>query len=277
MLARYLLAWLILSSTISYVWPDLWTHEPDLFDPFKATTTGMISCLIGITMFAIGMMLPRDEVRQVIRRWPFVLGGTVVQYATMPLLAFTIGTLLNIRGDAFLGLVVVGCVPGAMASNVLTMNARGNISYSVSLTTMATLLSPVAVPLLLGMALATDKSVSLSMSEVSLKLCLTVVGPVVAGHLLIQAFPSWKSQTRRRGALVANLAILWIIAVVVGKHRERIDQVHLQLLLALILINVCSKHRGTWRRSFAKAHAPARGTFLEPIPNVHRRWKHRLR
>mgnify|MGYP002527554365 CR=1 FL=1 len=86
-------------------------------------------------MFAIGMMLPRDEVRQVSRRWPVVLGGTVIQFATMPLLAFTIGTLWNIRGDAFLGLMLVGCVgcvPGAMASNVLTMNARGNVSYSVS-------------------------------------------------------------------------------------------------------------------------------------------------
>jgi BASS family bile acid:Na+ symporter len=239
MLQRYLLAWLILSSSISYIWPALWSPELNFPDPFKATTTGMISWMIGITMFAIGMMLPRDEVRQVIRRWPVVLGGTLVQFATMPLLAFTIGTLLNIRGDAFVGLVLVGCVPGAMASNVLTMNACGNISYSVSLTTTATLLSPLAVPLLLGMALAADKSVSLSMSDISLKLLLTVVGPVAAGNWLIRTIPSWEDQTRRLGTLVANLAILWIITVVVGKNRDRIDQVHFQLLLALVLVNVC--------------------------------------
>ncbi len=238
MLQRYLLVWLLLSSILAYVWPAVLQITGGAFDPFMATTGGVISWLIGITMFAIGMMLPRDEVRQVIRRWPSVLGGTAVQFVTMPLLAFAIGKLMGLRGDPFLGLVMVGCVPGAMASNVLTMNARGNISYSVSLTTTATLLSPVAVPLLLGMALAADKSVTLSMSEVSVSLFLTVVGPVVVGHLLSRMLPGWQECATRQGARVANLAILWIVAVVVGKNRDRIDQVHLQLLIALILVNM---------------------------------------
>ncbi len=51
------------------------------------------------------------------------------------------------------GVVMVGCVPGAMASNVLTLAARGNVSYSLSLTTSATLLSPILVPLVLWAAL----------------------------------------------------------------------------------------------------------------------------
>ena len=109
---------------------------------------------------------------------------------------------------------------------------------------MATLLSPVAVPLLLGLALAADKSVSVSLSDVSLKLFLTVVGPVVAGHVLIKIFPSWEDRARKHGALIANLAILWIIAVVIGKNRERIDQVQLQLLLAFIVINLCGYGAG---------------------------------
>lgn len=237
MLDRYLLVWLILSSTIAYFWPLLWRHGPDVGDPFVATTSGMFSWLIAITMLAIGMMLPRHEVREVIDRWPAVLGGTAVQFTAMPLLAFTIGTLLGLQGDAFIGLVMVGCVPGAMASNVLTMNARGNISYSVSLTTTATLLSPLAVPLLLGLALATDTSVSLPILDVSLKLCWTVVVPVIVGHVLSRTYPSWERQARKYGSLVANLVILWIIAAVVGQQRGPIGQVSWQLLLGLILVN----------------------------------------
>ncbi len=238
MLQRYLLAWLILSSTISYVWPLLRGWFAGIPDPFVATNAGMISWLIGITMFAIGMMLPRDEVRQAIQRWPAVLGGTVVQFGTMPLLAFSIGKLMGLSGDAFVGLILVGCVPGAMASNVLTMNARGNISYSVSLTTTATLLSPLAVPLLLGLVLPTSTPVSLSMTAVSIKLFLTVVGPVVAGHMLSRVMPNWEHRAARYGGVVANLAILWIIAVVVGQNRDRIGQVQLPMLTALLLVNV---------------------------------------
>jgi len=250
MLERYLLVWLILSSSIAFVWPVLARPLPGLIDPFMATTSAVFSGLIAITMLAIGMMLPRDEVHQVIRRWPMVLGGTAVQFTAMPLLAYTIATALGLQGDAFIGLIMVGCVPGAMASNVLTMNARGNVSYSVSLTTAATLLSPLVVPLLLAMALAADTSnsltlkESLSMKDVSLKLLLTVVGPVVAGHLLSRFYPSWGACAKKFGPVIANLAILWIIAAVVGKNREQITVVPVLLLLALILVNVCGYTAG---------------------------------
>lgn len=140
MLERFLLLWLLLTSGVAYFFPE----------PLVATKV-TLPWLITITMFSIGLMLPRDEVRQVFLRWPTVFAGTALQYAVMPLLAFGMGKAFGLTGDAFIGIVVVGCVPGAMASNVLTLNARGNTSYSVSLTTAATFLSPIAVPLVLAL------------------------------------------------------------------------------------------------------------------------------
>ena len=64
-------------------------------------------------------------------------GNTLIQYTAMPLAAYGVGRLLGLDGPLLIGVVMVGCVPGAMASNVLTLIARGNVSYSLSLTTMA--------------------------------------------------------------------------------------------------------------------------------------------
>ena len=137
MVQRFLLPLLVLTSLLAYFWPAGW------IDPFsKEISSYYLDWLIVVTMFSIGLMLPRDELDQVARRWKTVLGGVLVQYATMPLLALGCGLLFQLEGDYLLGMVLVGCVPGAMASNVLTINARGNASYSVSLTTVATLLSP---------------------------------------------------------------------------------------------------------------------------------------
>ena len=190
-------------------------------------------------------MLPQDEVRQLVRRWPSVLGGTALQYSTMPLLACAMGYLWGLSGDYWIGLVMVGCVPGAMASNVLTFNAGGNTSYSVSLTTSATLLSPLAVPLVLGLALHTDQSVDVwvLVDEATRKLLMTVVVPVVGGHLLARRFRDWQSVGTRLGSIVANLAILWIIAVVVALNRERLAPASgavplARLLPALLMVNV---------------------------------------
>jgi BASS family bile acid:Na+ symporter len=164
-----------------------------------------------------------------------VLGGTALQYTVMPLLAFTFGRLLALDAAAMVGIAMVGCVPGAMASNVLTLNARGNTSYSVSLTTAATLLSPVAVPA--GLWLLLSDRVTIDPWAVSGNLLLTVVLPVVAGHFVGRAFSAHEVALRWVGSKIANLAILWIIAVVVGLNREHLTEIQTNVFVALLGIN----------------------------------------
>jgi BASS family bile acid:Na+ symporter len=242
MLERFLLLWLVASSSVAYAWPAIASRLPSglsgLGDPFLASKPALPG-LIALTMFCIGLMLPRDEVTQVFRRWPTVFGGTAIQYSVMPLFAFALGKLLGFSGPEFIGIVMVGCVPGAMASNVLTLNARGNTSYSVSLTTAATLLSPLVVPAVLAIALRNEQSVDTSVLQAaSMMLLLTVVLPVLAGHILSRLIPSLGQKSRRFGAIVANLAILWIIAVVVGRNRAHLAQLRADLLIALLGVNL---------------------------------------
>jgi len=208
-----------------------------------ATDAIHLKILFGVTMFAIGWMLPRDEIDQVIRRWPTVFGGTVVQYAAMPALAFATASLFGFEGDTRLGIVMIGCVPGAMASNVLTLVARGNVSYSLSLTTTATLLAPLFVPAMLWFALG--ERVAIPGQSMFLTLCAMVVLPVLAGHALGRWQPNWSPLAKRIGPVIANLTILWIIAVVVAKNRGGLQQVDGRLVTALLLINIGGYVAGT--------------------------------
>jgi len=236
---RLLLVWLVLLSLLAMYW-DRWL--PGLPDPFEASFPAR-NAIFALTMLAIGSLLPRDEVRAVFRRWPKVLGGTAVQYTAMPLLAWAVGWLFGLGGGWWIGLVVVGCVPGAMASNVLTLAARGNVSYSVSLTTSATLLSPLVVPFALWVALG--RWARVDPWKQSWWLCYTVVIPVVAGYLLSQYVGFWRRAARRLAAPVANLTILWIIAIVVAKNRERLSQFEPGVLGALLALNIAGYLAGS--------------------------------
>lgn len=146
-LEKLLLVWLVALCLLAFFWPAASARllPAVQFDPFVATK-GWLSGMIAVTMLAIGSLLPAEEIEQVVRRWPLVLAGTAAQYVSMPLLAYGVGRLFGLEGPWMIGIVMVGCVPGAMASNVLTLIARGNVSYSVSLTTSATVLSPLVVP-----------------------------------------------------------------------------------------------------------------------------------
>jgi BASS family bile acid:Na+ symporter len=65
-----------------------------------------------------------------------------------------------------------------------------------------------------------------------------LVLPVTAGHLLATRWDPQRRIGQLVGAPLANLVILWIIAVVVALNRERLHQLEPTLLVALLVINV---------------------------------------
>lgn len=235
MLQRFLLFWLILLSALAVFWDQLF---PGDFHPFHASQP-YLGYLITVTMFILGALLPGNEVRDIFRRWHTVLSGTFVQYTVMPGLAFLMSLFFLDQPDLRIGIILVGCVPGAMASNVLTLMARGNVSYSVCLTTSATLLSPVFVPLMLYLAVSgTDIDAAALAKDSFIKLLTQVVLPVIFGHLLSQLHQGFSRLMQSLGPTFANLSILWIIATIVSLNQERLQNVFLSLALALLAINM---------------------------------------
>ncbi len=230
---RLVLLGLVAISALAFVWPD-WFGEGN--DPFLVSK-GWLWPLIAFAMFVIGWLLPRNEVRQLAVRWPMVLYGTAIQYTAMPLLAFGFSWMLAPDRDSMVGVFLVGCVPGAMASNVLTLLARGNVSYSVSLTTTATLLSPLVVPLALKWTMG-HIDVAFPVARTIIELVGYVVLPVLTGHLVGRRLTHWQGWARPIGTVVANLAILWIIAVVVASNRAKLADPNPQLLVALLGVNL---------------------------------------
>ena len=231
MLHRYILCWLVASSAVAFAWPEFGLS----FDPFLAAGGSAINWLIMVTMFCVGALLPIEEVNLIFRRWPTVLVGTSIQYLSMPLLAWLVVKMTAPDPQIAAGILIVGCVPGAMASNVLTLTAKGNVSYSVSLTTSATMLSPLVVPFSLWLTVATDVNYD---GWAAVKVLLTqVVLPVLAGHVLSRLSTVFRKQAECCGSTIANVSIMAIIAIAIAGKRSEMSHASLYLLSSLAIIN----------------------------------------
>ena len=232
---RYLLFLLLLATSGgAFIWPA----EQLGFDPFLLSSSGLWM-LVTVTMFCLGMVVQPEELLE-LRQRPFtVLLGVLVQCTWMPALVWLCVWLLQLRGELAQGVLLVGCVPGAMASNVLTMTARGNVSYSVSLTSVATLLSPITVPTALWLLsdVALD-AVKIDPWSTSLKLAMHVVLPVALGFGLKEAIKRLQPWANKLAPLAASAALLWIIASVVAANRERLTELTPQLFMGLIAVNL---------------------------------------
>ncbi len=232
-LERYLILWLCGSASLALYWGQNDLQAANYFAFWKLWT---MTPSIMLAMFCIGFLLPKEELVQVLKNWQAVLFGTCTQYLTMPLLAFVIANLFGFEGAIYPGIILVGTVPGAMASNVLTLNARGNVSYSICLTTLATLLSPLLVPL--GLLLFLGISQGPDPGAVFLNLLQNVAAPVIVGFFVKIIFARNHPSLLVLAAILANLAILWIIAVAIGLNATRLENVTIYLLGALLALNL---------------------------------------
>ncbi|MBR6820581.1 MAG: bile acid:sodium symporter family protein, partial [Bacteroidaceae bacterium] len=106
------------------------------------------SVILGLIMLTMGLTLSLEDFRILFSRPMDIFIGAVAQYTIMPLVAFALSNLFHLNPFMAAGLILVGCCPGGVSSNIMSFLCRGDVAYSVGMTTVSTVLSPFVTPLL---------------------------------------------------------------------------------------------------------------------------------
>lgn len=205
--------------------------EPGLFLIFK----DVFLWLFAATMFALGVVLEPADLQDTLGRPRALFAGLAAQYTLMPLLGFAAATFGGLPPALALGFVIVGCAPGAMASNVIVYLAGGAVAYSIALTTLSTLLSPLLTPLLvqwLGSAF-----LDIPFWPMMQTILMTVVAPLIAGMGLRQVLGKRLALAKEIAPAVAAVAIVIICSYAVAANQARLAEVGGQVFLLVVLLN----------------------------------------
>ena len=143
MLAKYFGVMAVVFLVLGLVTPTSW-----LWILGKVQGVSVLSVLLGVIMFGMGTTLDLKDFLVIFRRPRDIFLGALAQYTIMPFLAFALGTLFALEPGLTAGLVLLGACPGGTTSNVITYMSKGDLAYSVTMTSVSTLLSPVLTPAL---------------------------------------------------------------------------------------------------------------------------------
>lgn len=221
-----LLFFLLLALATLHAWflPSLW-H----------TLTPFLNPAFAVTMFFLGTLVEPQHLWALKQKGRWVFLGLLLQYTLMPMTGFLISYLLPQRALK-LGTILVGVMPGAMASNVVTVFMGGDLLLSVLATTLATLLSPLML-LLWFPLLSEGISLRLPVLPMVQTTVLTVVLPVIAGILFRLRHPRVGEGFRRFARAIATLTIVFIVASVVAQNHELLKRSGASLILAMGALN----------------------------------------
>ena len=226
-------------------------YHPEYFKTIGSfKLSALIIPLLQIIMFGMGTELSLKDFGNVVRMPKGIIVGVVFHYLIMPLVGFGIANLFHFPNEIAAGIILVGCCPSGLASNVMSYLARANLALSVSVTTISTLLAPFLTPLLLQWL--GGSFVQINFWGMVWDITKIVIIPIVAGlsfHYLMRGRFNWLDKVM---PLLSMGGIACILAIMVAAGRDNLLKVGALLLVATFLHNVAGFFLGYWSARFLR-------------------------
>ncbi|MFI5187054.1 MAG: bile acid:sodium symporter family protein [Chitinophagales bacterium] len=220
-------------------------YHPQLFKTIGSfKLPALIIPLLQVIMFGMGTELSLKDFANVVRMPKGIIVGVLFHYVIMPLIGFTIASLFNFPKEIAAGIILVGCCPSGLASNVMSYLARANLALSVSVTTISTLLAPFLTPFL--MRLLGGSFVEIHFWSMVWDITKIVIIPVAGGlafHYLIRGRFKWLDKAM---PLLSMGGIAIIIVIITAAGRDNLLKVGALLIVATFIHNLAGYFLGYW-------------------------------
>jgi BASS family bile acid:Na+ symporter len=218
--------------------------------------------LLQLIMFGMGTELSLKDFANVLKM-PFgVILGIIGHYTIMPFIGFGLASLFNFPPEIAAGIILIGCSPSGLASNVMSYLARANLALSVSVTTVSTLLAPFLTPLL--MKVLAGQFIEVHFLDMLWDITKIVIIPTVAGlifHYVVRGKFKWLDKAM---PYVSMVSIALILTVITASGRDSLLKVGALLLLVTFIHNIAGFFLGYWSaRLFKFSERDSRTIALE--------------
>ena len=206
--------------------------------------SALIVPLLQIIMFGMGTELSLKDFARVLRMPKGIIVGIVCHYTIMPLIGFGVANLFNFPSEIAAGIILVGCCPSGLASNVMSYLARANLALSVSVTTISTILAPIVTPLL--MRLLGGSFVEIHFWDMVWDITKIVILPVIGGllfHYFVHGKFNWVDKAM---PILSMSGIALILTVMIAAGRDNLLKVGGLLIIATFIHNTAGFFLGYW-------------------------------
>lgn len=206
--------------------------------------SGLITPLIQLIMFGMGTSMSVGDFVAVVKTPKAVIIGVMAQFIIMPILGFTLANMSGFSPEIAAGIILIGCSPSGLASNVMNYLAKANLALSITITSITTLLAPLITPLL--MKFLAGAFIEIDMVKMMWDIFKMVIIPIGAG-LLFNRLLKGKSSWLDAAMPVLSMAGIGIIIVIItAAGRDSLLEIGFMLIGIVMVHNLSGYLIGYW-------------------------------
>ena len=214
---------------------------PPAFSWVHGNTSTVILALVLLTM---GLTLTVEDVKVLFKRPLDILIGTCAQYTIMPLIALSLTKIFGLNPYLAIGIILVGCCPGGVSSNIMSFLCKGDVAYSVGMTTASTILAPMITPLLV--LWFADTSIHVNAFGMFLNILVVTILPVTIGFFC-NYFWGKKETFKNIQSYMPSLSVIGlalIVGSVIVTVRPQLIHQGISLLVLVLAVVFCHNTLG---------------------------------
>jgi BASS family bile acid:Na+ symporter len=185
-------------------------YFPEIFTDWGFNTNSLIVPSIQVIMFGMGTKLSFADFAKELSKPLKVIVATIMCYTLMPLIALLIIKVYHFPPEVAAGIILLGVGPAGAASNVMTYLAKGNLALSMTVTTLTTLIAPIATPFL--MKIFAGQLIEVDTIGMMISILNMLFIPVFAGIIINKILYGNLTWTKKD----LNIGIMAIISFLVG-------------------------------------------------------------
>lgn len=212
------------------------------FNGFKFAV--LITPLIQLIMFGMGTSMSVRDFVGVIKMPKGVFIGVFSHFLIMPLLGFTLANISGFQPEIAAGIILIGCSPNGMASNVISYLAKANLALSITITAVSTLLAPLLTPLLMKML--AGAFIEINVGHMMLDITKMVIIPIAAGLLFNKLLKGKDKWLETIMPLVSMAGIAFIIVIITAAGHDSLLDIGFKLILLVLVHNLLGYTLGYW-------------------------------
>ncbi len=209
---------------------------------FNQESINLMNLAIAFIMFGVALSIRPEHFRTVFLNPKPVVIGSVAQYIMLPALTYLLILIIRPSTPVALGMILISACPGGNVSNLISSISKANITLSVSLTTITTIMSLIMTPFNFAFwgglyARHSPLLVPISIDPVEMfRTVFLILGiPVILGMFVGIKFPKFaKRMDRPIQAASVIFFIGFIVAALAGNFSIFLKYIHLIFILVLL-------------------------------------------
>jgi bile acid:Na+ symporter, BASS family len=195
-----------------------------------------------LIMFGIGISLKLADFKNILVYPKAVVVGLIGQLILLPVIAFILALVFKLPAELAVGLIIIALAPGGATSNMFTYLFKGDVSLSVSLTVLTSLITPFTIPLLVSLSMLyfmeSSTEFELPIVKTIIQLLVITVIPIALGMFALHKMPVLAKKIENVLKLFSIFFLFLIIALIILKNADNMLSFFAQAGVATLVLNI---------------------------------------